>query len=86
MNLEHERLNGVADRTRNCIPALAQDGPINLVVGAPFDAHLRNLLTFATYSVVPVHERPVRIVPPSPDMQLEKRGQSVPIRAVHELE
>src|ERR1035438_10536176 len=45
-----------------------------------------DLFTFAGHLVVPVHERTVRVVPPSPDVQFEMCRQTVPVRAVHELE
>ncbi|HSU59058.1 MAG TPA: hypothetical protein VLI55_07075 [Bryobacteraceae bacterium] len=41
------------------------------------------LLTFAGYPVIPIHEGALGVAPPGPDVQLEVRGQAVPVGAVN---
>src|SRR5215467_4795470 len=43
-----------------------------------------NLLAFAGDVIVPVHERAVGVVPPSPDVQLKNRTDPVAVRAADE--
>src|ERR1019366_8395116 len=71
------RFSGSEDRASNChVPALLRSlGP------APMD-----LLTFAGDVVIPIHERTVGVVPPSPDVQFEMCWQAVSVRAANELE
>jgi hypothetical protein len=45
-----------------------------------------DLLVFAGDSIVPIDERALRVVSPSPDVQLEECGQVEPVRAADELE
>src|SRR5689334_13245003 len=62
---------------------LAEEGsmPADSRAQLPFD-----LLVFAGYPRVPVHERTVGVIPPGPDVQLELCGQSVPVWASDDLE
>ena len=48
---------------------------------APID-----LLAFAGHVIVPVHERTVWVVPPRPNVQLEKRRYTVAVRTANEQE
>ena len=43
------------------------------------------LLQFACHRVVPIHKCTLRIVAPSPDMQLKERIQAEPVRSADEL-
>jgi hypothetical protein len=45
-----------------------------------------DLLTFAAYSIVPVHKSTIGVVTPRPDVEPKERGQAIAIRAVDQLE
>ena len=42
-----------------------------------------DLLIFTTHRIVPVHERALGVIPPSPHVQLEKGEYAIPVRAVN---